>query len=240
VSARLEGCGVWAIVPAAGRGTRFESPQLRDIPKQYAPLLGGCVLQWALTALLAEPRVRGVVVPLSADDARWPGVASTLDSPKLYSTRGGATRQESVIGGIEFLTGRAAADDWVVVHDAARPCLTSRDLGSLLDVLDGGGEGAILAAPIVDTVKREREGRVQGTVDRGGLWRALTPQAFRYGQLARALRETVESGASVTDEAQAMERLGVFATLVAGSPFNIKVTLAADLDLAEAILKFGR
>jgi 2-C-methyl-D-erythritol 4-phosphate cytidylyltransferase len=226
-------------VPAAGRGTRFESPQLRDTPKQYAPLLGSCVLQWALAALLSEPRICSVVVPLSAQDTRWPGVAAALDNPKLHSTQGGATRQESVLRGIEFLADRAAADDWVVVHDAARPCLTAKDLSALLDSLDGGCDGAMLASPIVDTVKRERDGKVLETVDRRGLWRALTPQVFRYGELARALRETATLSASVTDEAQAMERVGVFATLVAGSPFNIKVTLAEDLDLAAAILKFG-
>lgn len=230
---------VWAIVPAAGRGTRFESPQLRDTPKQYAPLLHGCVLQWALRALLAEPRVRGIVVPLAADDVRWPRVAAALDNPKLHITQGGSTRQESVVRGLEFLAGHAAPDDWIVVHDAARPCLTAHDLGALLDSLDEGADGAILASPIVDTVKRERDGKALETVDRRGLWRALTPQAFRYAPLERALRETARLGISVTDEAQAMERLDVFATLVPGSPFNIKVTLAEDLDLAAAILKHG-
>jgi 2-C-methyl-D-erythritol 4-phosphate cytidylyltransferase / 2-C-methyl-D-erythritol 2,4-cyclodiphosphate synthase len=235
---------VWAVVPAAGRGARFESAQAKA-PKQYAPLLGATVIEWALAALLREPRVEGVVVALAADDAHWPVVAASLANRKVRTTIGGANRQESVMKGLAALDGLAQAEDWILVHDAARPCLTSTDLSALIDAVEAGDDGsiagavngALLAAPLVDTVKRERGGIAVDTVDREGLWRALTPQVFGFAQLKQALADVVRAGVAVTDEAQAMERLGLPAKLVRGSPFNIKVTRAEDLSMAEAILK---
>ncbi len=231
---------VWAIVPAAGRGARFAessegSPPNQEVsaPKQYAPLHGATVLEWSLRALLAEPRVHAVMVALAADDAHWPAVAARLGSPKLRTTIGGAGRQDSVANGLEALAALAAADDWVLVHDAARPCLNAADLGALLDAADP--VGAVLAVPIVDTVKRELSGRVE-TVDRQGLWRALTPQVFAFAQLRRALKEAALAGIAVTDEAQAMERTGLRPRLVQGSPFNVKITRAADLAMAAGLL----
>jgi len=236
---------LWAIVPAAGRGERFASSEPHYLPKQYTQLLGSSVLEWSLRALLAEPRVHAIVVVLAADDSHWPQVASKLNSPKLLITTGGAQRQDSVMNGLEFLTSRAAADDWILVHDAARPCLSSRDIGALADALQyesgdsaSAVSGAVLAAPIVDTVKRELQGGVE-TVDRAGLWRALTPQVFAFEQLRRALRDAARAGIAVTDEAQAMERIGVRASLVSGSPFNIKVTRAEDLSVAAGILEMA-
>ena len=231
---------VWAVVPAAGRGARFESAHSQG-PKQYAPLRGATVLEWSLAALLREDRVEAVVVALAADDLRWPAVAASLAHLKLQTALGGATRQESVMNGLKALEGQAAAEDWVLVHDAARPCLSSADLAALLDALeqpaDPTTDGAVLAAPIVDTVKRERGGVAVDTVDRDGLWRALTPQVFTFARLKRALEDVLQSGAAVTDEAQAMQRQGLAARLVRGSPFNIKVTTFADLSLAEAVLQ---
>jgi 2-C-methyl-D-erythritol 4-phosphate cytidylyltransferase/2-C-methyl-D-erythritol 2,4-cyclodiphosphate synthase len=225
---------VWAIVPAAGHGVRFTAPTEGSAPKQYAPLHGATVLEWSLRALLAEPRVHAVVVALAADDAHWPGIAARLNSPKLQTTIGGVKRQDSVANGLEFLATHAAADDWILVHDAARPCLNAADLEALLDAV--GGDGAVLAAPIVDTVKRELEGHV-ATVDRQGLWRALTPQVFAFAQLRHALKEASLAGITVTDEAQAIERMGLRPALVQGSPFNVKITRGADLSLAAKILK---
>jgi 2-C-methyl-D-erythritol 4-phosphate cytidylyltransferase/2-C-methyl-D-erythritol 2,4-cyclodiphosphate synthase len=243
VSSRLR--RVWAVVPAAGRGARFESTQA-DGPKQYARLAGATVLEWSLSALLREPRVAGIVVALAADDTRWPAIAASLTGSKIKTTIGGASRQESVMRGLKALEGRAEADDWVMVHDAARPCLTSADLAALIDAVeaceDAAGEpaavnGAVLASPVHDTVKREREGIAVDTVDRTGLWRALTPQMFGYARLTQALEDAVTWGLAVTDEAQAMERLGLPARLVRGSPFNIKVTTVSDLVMAESILR---
>jgi 2-C-methyl-D-erythritol 2,4-cyclodiphosphate synthase/2-C-methyl-D-erythritol 4-phosphate cytidylyltransferase len=241
---------LWAIVPAAGRGTRFESAS-HTAPKQYAPLVGATVIEWSLTALLGEPRVAGIVVALAADDTYWPAIAGALNSAKLETTIGGGSRQDSVMNGLDALEGRAAADDWVLVHDAARPCLTAVDLGRLIDAVEPvvAGRpvgapapgvpinGAVLAAPVVDTVKRERGGIVADTVDRDGLWRALTPQMFGFAALKRALADAARAGITVTDEAQAMERIGLPAILVRGSPFNIKVTRAEDLSMAETLLK---
>jgi 2-C-methyl-D-erythritol 4-phosphate cytidylyltransferase/2-C-methyl-D-erythritol 2,4-cyclodiphosphate synthase len=236
---------LWAIVPAAGKGERFASAAARAIPKQYTPLLGRSVLEWSLRALLTESRIHGIVVVLADGDTHWPDVAKRINSPKLMSAIGGAQRQDSVSNGLDFLASLAQADDWVLVHDAARPCLSGSDVGALADALEknpqppaGDVAGAVLAAPIVDTVKRELASGLE-TVDRAGLWRALTPQVFAYAQLRRALQDAARAGVQVTDEAQAMERIGVRAALVTGSPFNIKVTRAEDLKVAAGILKMG-
>jgi 2-C-methyl-D-erythritol 4-phosphate cytidylyltransferase/2-C-methyl-D-erythritol 2,4-cyclodiphosphate synthase len=227
---------IWAVVPAAGRGERFEkSAGASHPPKQYAPLAGATVLECSLRPLLAEPRIERVVVVLAADDARWREHAPR--SSKLLTTLGGASRQDSVLAGLKKLREHASAEDWVLVHDAARPCLESADVAALIAALEAGASGAVLAAPVVDTVKRERDGTVCETVDRSGLWRALTPQAFALGELERALEEAVRSNLGVTDESQAMERKGVRPVLVQGSAFNIKVTRAADLQVAARILQ---
>jgi 2-C-methyl-D-erythritol 2,4-cyclodiphosphate synthase/2-C-methyl-D-erythritol 4-phosphate cytidylyltransferase len=238
---------VWAVVPAAGRGARFSASAPSAAPKQYASLLGATVLEWSLKALLAEPRVHAVVLGLAADDAHWIKLVPRLASPKLHTAIGGVNRQDTVANALEFLAERAAADDWILVHDAARPCLSGDDLRALLDALDpgpgsgsragGGGarNGAVLAAPIVDTVKRELGDHVI-TVDRAGLWRALTPQVFAFAELRHALKEASLAGITVTDEAQAVERLGLHPILVQGSPFNIKITRVLDLAAAAKIL----
>ena len=234
------------MVPAAGRGDRFEAsagaaapgaaaPGASRLPKQYAPLAGATVLECSLRPLLREPRIERVVVVVAVDDARWR--ERVRGSGKLLTAIGGATRQESVLAGLKALRDQASPEDWVLVHDAARPCLESADVAALIAALEAGASGAVLAAPVVDTVKRERDGTIAETVDRNGLWRALTPQAFALGALERALEDAARSNVAVTDEAQAMERKGVRAVLVQGSPFNIKVTRAADLQTAARILQ---
>ncbi|MDP9083380.1 MAG: 2-C-methyl-D-erythritol 4-phosphate cytidylyltransferase [Pseudomonadota bacterium] len=239
---------VWAIVPAAGSGRRFNSTAAEIKPKQYAALSGATVLEWSLRALLDEPKIHAVVVVLANGDAHWPALAAKLNHPKLRTATGGANRQESVMNGLESLSAQAAPTDWALVHDAARPCFNAADLRSLLDALEpraGTGHaasadvvlaGAVLAVPVVDTVKRELGGHVS-TVDRQGLWRALTPQVFGFEQLRHALREARSAGITVTDESQAMERMGMRPVMVVGSPFNVKVTGAEDLAVAERILK---
>jgi 2-C-methyl-D-erythritol 4-phosphate cytidylyltransferase/2-C-methyl-D-erythritol 2,4-cyclodiphosphate synthase len=228
---------VWAIVPAAGRGERFAASAQGTAPKQYAPLLGATVLEWSLRALLAEPRVHAVVVAVAADDVHWANIAAKLNTSKLLTTIGGANRQDTVLNGLDFLAASAAADDWILVHDAARPCLNAADVGAVLDAVGAvNAAGAVLAAPIVDTVKRELGDHV-ATVDRRGLWRALTPQVFAFAQLRHALKEASLAGVAVTDEAQAIERMGLQPTLVPGSPFNVKITRVEDLAVASRILK---
>jgi 2-C-methyl-D-erythritol 4-phosphate cytidylyltransferase/2-C-methyl-D-erythritol 2,4-cyclodiphosphate synthase len=227
---------VWAVVPAAGRGERFAGASPDAPPKQYATLLGATILEWSLRRLLAEARIEAVVVMLAPGDAQWPPLAAKFAGARLQTAIGGSSRQESVLNGLKYLDAHAAADDWVLVHDAARPCLTAQELQLLFAALDAGAPGAVLATPIVDTIKRERDAAAVETVDRRGLWRALTPQVYAYADLRRALETAARAGLPVTDESQAMERLGVEAALVAGSPFNIKVTRPEDLEAAARIL----
>jgi 2-C-methyl-D-erythritol 4-phosphate cytidylyltransferase len=247
VTSAAEARRVFAVVPAAGRGARFD-PSAKGSPKQYATLQGATVIEWSLRALLQETRIEKVVVAVATDDTRWPALEASIGqstpavgaASKLLSAVGGASRQESVLSGLRALRTIASPDDWVLVHDAARPCLNADDVHALIAALDEGAAGAVLAAPIVDTVKRESNGLVSETVDRSGLWRAFTPQIFALGKLESALAEAVRQGITVTDEAQAMERLGVRPRLVQGSPFNIKVTRAEDLAVASQILKATR
>jgi 2-C-methyl-D-erythritol 4-phosphate cytidylyltransferase/2-C-methyl-D-erythritol 2,4-cyclodiphosphate synthase len=227
---------LWAIVPAAGRGERFAASSGSNLPKQYSPLLGRTVMEWTLRALLADERVHAIVVVLADGDPHWPAVAKKVNSSKLLTTLGGAHRQDTVMNGLQLLESQAHIEDWALVHDAARPCLSSTDLGVLIDSLESDARGAVLAVPVVDTVRRELAGEIE-TVDRNGLWRALTPQIFRFGQLRQALADASRAHVTVTDEAQALERMGVRAKMVAGSPFNIKVTRAEDLAVAAGILK---
>jgi len=228
---------VFAVVPAAGRGERFAEASLGKTPKQYAPLLGASVLEWSLKPLLGEPKIEAIVVVLRAGDPHWPLQNAAAHDARVLTVDGGDSRQESVMNGLEALAAQAAPEDWILVHDAARPCLTAAEVRTLIDALRDGVCGAVLGSPIFDTVKRERDGAVSETVDREGLWRALTPQVFGFANLTAALREANRSGVPVTDEAQAMERLGFRPLLVQGSPFNIKVTRAEDLALAARILK---
>jgi 2-C-methyl-D-erythritol 4-phosphate cytidylyltransferase/2-C-methyl-D-erythritol 2,4-cyclodiphosphate synthase len=229
---------VFAVVPAAGRSERFaQAPPGESGLKQYAPLLGASVLEWSLRALLNESRIEAIVVVLRSGDTRGLELIASMNDARLRAAIGGNSRQESVMNGLQSLGGIARPADWILVHDAARPCLIAADVRALIDALRDGVSGAVLASPIVDTVKRARDGVVSETVDRAGLWRALTPQVFAFAELKNALGDAMRLGITATDEAQAMERLGVRPLLVQGSPFNIKITRAEDLIAAEGILK---
>lgn len=222
----------WAIVPAAGRGERFGAAA----PKQYAPLLGRPVLSWAVGALLAEPSIDGVMVALAAGDRRWRSIPEAVD-PRVSTCAGGERREHSVSNAIEALAARARDTDWVLVHDAARPCLRGEDLRALFEALGDEPVGGLLAVPVSDTLKRQgADGRSHGTVAREGLWRALTPQVFRYGLLRRALAMCLERERAVTDEAAAVEALGLRPLLVRGHDDNLKITNPEDGALAAAIL----
>lgn len=222
----------WVIVPAAGRARRMGAA----VPKQYLPLAGRTVLDWSLAPFLAHERVAGIVVVLAAQDPHWPQTELARQA-KIVTTTGGAERMDSVLAGLEILQGQAALEDWVLVHDAARPCLSATDLQRLLDQLHDDAVGGLLAAPVVDTLKRADEGgRVARTVAREKLWRALTPQMFRRDVLQRALDRARRDGVLATDEAQAVEALGLQPKLVAGDADNIKITLPEDLPRAERIL----
>ena len=229
------GARLFAVVPAAGRGERFGGRH----PKQYAALLGRPVLSWSLGALLAVPSVRAVVVALSEGDRRFARLPEARD-PRVRTCRGGARRELSVANALEALYGEARDEDWVMVHDAARPCLHPSDVRQLVAALEGDPVGGLLALPVGDTLKSAgRDGRCDRTVPREGLWRALTPQMFRYGVLRRALKLNLERERVVTDEASAVEALGLRPRLVTGRTDNIKITLPGDRGLAAAILQAG-
>ena len=223
----------WAVMPAAGRGTRLGS----DLPKQYLNVAGRTLIEHSLRALLGHPDVDGVVVALHPDDPYWAGWREMEGKP-IYTCMGGAERADSVLAALQGLPATVSEDQWVLVHDAARPCLRGVDLSRLLAIGQADPIGAILAAPVRDTIKRaDTDSRSIRTESRQMLWRALTPQMFRRGGLTRALQAAMRSGVVITDEAMAMERLGLKPRLVEGSEDNIKVTTQADLVLAEFILK---
>lgn len=205
-------------------------------PKQYLPLAGRTVIEWSLAPFLERDDCAAIVVVLAQDDGWWRDLPISSESTVMTAT-GGAERVHSVLAGLISLADRAHALDWVLVHDAARPCLSSGDLGRLMTKLAEDEVGGLLAAPLVDTLKRaDSADRVLETVSRDLLWRALTPQMFRYGLLKRALSLAVERNLAVTDEAQSIEALGLKPRLVAGDADNIKITVPADLERAERIL----
>jgi 2-C-methyl-D-erythritol 4-phosphate cytidylyltransferase len=222
--------GYWLVLPAAGSGQRIGGP----VPKQYLPLRGRCSLLWALEAFLGDVRCLGAVVAIAAHDTRWPVLRAGLPS-SFREAPGGAQRADSVANCLQVLRDAAGDGDDVLVHDAARPCVSRREIDALLAA--DAPDGALLALPLADTLKRDdAAGRVAETPTRTGLWRALTPQRFPYGLLRGALEQARRSGRSPTDEAQAVEWLGRRPRLVAGDATNIKITTAADFALAEAIL----
>jgi 2-C-methyl-D-erythritol 4-phosphate cytidylyltransferase len=205
------------------------------VPKQYLPLAGRAVIAWALDPLLRCDRIRRIVVATSPTDEHWPRVAP--NSRKLTRVDGGGRRQDSVLAALESLEGEAGAKDWALVHDAARPCLSDRDLEALLSAVDAAGEGGLLASPLRDTLKQDDgAGRVAATLPRERLWQALTPQVFPYRALLAALRLAAEQDATVTDEAAAMERAGSAPLIVEGDSRNLKLTRPGDLAMAEALL----
>jgi len=228
----VSGAAHWAVVPAAGSGLRMGA----DVPKQYLLLRGRRVLDHSLAALLGHPAIRGAVVAVAADDARWRDCDHARD-PRVRWVAGGAERCHSVLNALSELAGEAAADDWALVHDAARPCLSREDLDRLVDRLRDHPVGGLLGVPVRDTMKRcADDGSVVGTVDRVGLWHAYTPQMFRFGLLKAALESATAAGDLVTDEAAAVERVGLVPRVVEGSFGNIKVTRPQDLALAEFFL----
>lgn len=231
----------YALVPAAGSGTRSGA----EMPKQYLPLGGAPLLFQTLLSLCAAPQIECVWVVLAPDDDYWEERDEHWKrlAPKLKPLYcGGATRAQSVRNGLEAVAeaGMPVRDeDWMLVHDAARPCLDSRTLERLLTTVGDDPVGGLLAVPLADTLKRGSEAqsgeapRVEATLPRERLWQAQTPQMFRFGILRAALERAPE----VSDEAGAVEACGYAPLLVTGSPSNLKVTWPGDLELAELLLK---
>ncbi|MFN3714605.1 MAG: 2-C-methyl-D-erythritol 4-phosphate cytidylyltransferase [Alcanivoracaceae bacterium] len=216
---------LYALVPAAGVGTRMAA----SLPKQYLTLRGSTVAEQTLSRLLAFAPIQQIVVATSSVDLWWPqlGIAH---HQRVRSVLGGETRALSVLSGLRALKEIATERDWVLVHDMARPCVRLSDIEILLR--DCGPEGAILAAPVTDTIKRADRDHVLATVPRQQLWRALTPQLFPIYALHDALTAALAAGVEITDEASAIERTGIQPRLVTGHADNIKITVPADLALA--------
>lgn len=217
----------WAVIPAAGIGSRMGN----DTPKQYLEVAGSTLLEHSVGVLLDSAEIAGIVVALHPEDNR------ALALPMLNDTRvqrvtGAEQRSGSVLAALDALAEQAAPADWVLVHDAARPCLRPADLERLITQVTQTQCGGLLAEPIVDTVKQaSAQGRVTATLDRTTLWRAQTPQMFRLQELRDALRSALSCGKEVSDEASAMELADFPVQLIRGSASNLKVTVPADLPL---------
>ena len=223
----------WAVIPAAGSGVRMGS----SIPKQYLSLAGRPVIEWVVDVLLAEPAIAGVTVAVAADDPYWKRYLPGAWQKPVRIAAGGETRAHTVLNALLTLEQELEAHDWVLVHDAARPCLHPRDLGKLLQSIGDDPVGGILATPVADTLKKVDEDRlVIATTDRDDLWRAFTPQMFRYQLLKEALQAGLAAGEPPSDEAGALERMRKPVMVVEGRSDNIKITRPDDIALAEAIL----
>ncbi len=225
----------YALIPAAGSGSRMGGA----VEKQYMDLNAVPMIAHAMMVLAREPRIEKLFIVLSPTDKRWNNYAWQGWDERIEVLRcGGATRAETVLNGLETMSKVCNTDDWVLVHDAARPCLPDEMLGKLLDEVAEDPVGGLLAVPVADTLKRaaantESGARAEATVPRAGLWQAQTPQMFRHGKLVEALRA---AGSDMTDEASAIEQLGLQPRLVESDSRNLKVTYPQDLELAGLIL----
>ncbi|MEH6549560.1 MAG: 2-C-methyl-D-erythritol 4-phosphate cytidylyltransferase [Pseudomonadales bacterium] len=223
----------WFVLVAAGQGKRFGGA----LPKQYATVGGKTLLAYSLEALLDTTSIAGGVMVVAEEDPVW----SRLDLPmdKVRVTVGGDVRARSVFNGLRVLMEQASEQDWVMVHDAARPCINNQWLNGLLQQLEGHPIGGVPVVPVVDTLKYGSQDYVEKTVDRNHMWRAQTPQIFRLGLLYRALELALSAGKPVTDESSAVELAGSKPLLLSGLESNIKVTRQEDLALAKYYLSQG-
>ena len=217
----------WAVVPAAGVGKRMNA----DRPKQYLPLLDKTVIEHTLIRLLNSGVFTAVAVAISEEDPYWPEL-DIASHEKVITAAGGKERADSVLSALKAIRTLASDNDWVLVHDAARPCITATDIRHLINTLKNDEVGGILALSSHDTLKNVQADCIVGTLDRRHIWRALTPQMFRYGLLKNAL-EAAEGNPAITDEASALELIGLQPKIVEGRSDNIKITRPEDLALAQ-------
>ncbi len=222
----------WAVIPAAGVGKRMGS----DVPKQYLKLGNSTVIERTLTVLLDHYGIDGAVVALGKDDPYWPGLEFTHHKP-LYTVDGGKERYDSVLNALKKLLEVGDENDWVLVHDAARPNLSSADIAKLIEDGSKSDDGALLGYHVRDTMKRAgNDNRVEITVDRVKLWHALTPQMFPLRKLYDATVNARQSGVAITDDASAMELAGYTPLMVAGDASNIKITTQNDYEIIQKIM----
>lgn len=227
-----EAANRWVVIPAAGTGKRMGAA----IPKQYLPLCGRAVIDHTIERLLLHPAIDGMYVVLGEQDAWWSQTAYA-DHPDLVCVNGGKERCHSVLNALDTLAERAKPDDWILVHDAARPCVRRADIDRLIQQVEQYPQGGLLGMPVRDTMKRtNHQAQISETVDRNQLWHAFTPQMFRFARLHHAMRGALQVGCQVTDEASAVEWAGDKPLMVEGSPDNLKITRPEDLTLAEFFL----
>ncbi len=221
----------WLVIPAAGIGQRTGN----DLPKQYQMLAGKTVLEHTLNAFLPLTGLQGIIIALHPDDQHFAGLA--LNDKRIDTVTGGKERADSVLNALHSLTDRITPDSWVLVHDAARPCVKTGEVASMLQALDGEEVGGIMAVPASDTIKRVAEnGEILGTEVRDSLWHAQTPQMFRHGLLRESLQRALDENVAVTDEASALESQGYQPKVFQGKRSNIKITLPEDFAIATEIL----
>ncbi len=234
---------VWVVIPAAGVGKRMQS----DVPKQYIRIFDKTVIEHTLDCFTNHSRVAGIIIALHSDDPYWKTIAHKIQSSvPIYTVEGGQERCESVMQGLDYLSTveQLNTQQWVMVHDAARPCVAPHDINALLALTEQADSsvnnmvGGILATPVKDTMKRAKQGThtILKTESRDDLWHALTPQLFRLGELYDALEQGLDAQAEITDEASALERLDKFPLLVEGSAQNIKITHPGDVEIATNFL----
>lgn len=223
----------FVVIPAAGVGSRMAN----DTPKQYIQIHGQTLLEYALTPFVQHAAVSRIAVALHADDAHW-STLSLRGHPKITTTVGGETRAQSVLNGLHALHEHARDEDWVMVHDAARPGVRTAHIDRLMTAVSAHAVGGLLAVPVHDTLKKaDDQHRVLETVAREQLWAAQTPQLFRMGVLRHALTQALSSGVTLTDESSAVERLGYKPLLVPGDRCNFKVTTREDVTLMQPCLQ---
>jgi len=226
---------LWALVPASGVGSRMKS----DRPKQYLQIHNRYILDHTLFRLLSVPNLTGIMLVLSDDDPFWPR-SNFANHPKVHTAIGGMERFNSVLNGLYELEGIASDEAWIMVHDAARPCVRVSDIETLIDV-SKRHDGGLLGLPAKDTIKLVgAERKVKTTVDRSRIWMAFTPQMFRVGQLRSAIEQAIEKKEMITDDASAMELAGYEPVMVEGAADNIKITHPEDLVLAQWYLEQQR
>jgi 2-C-methyl-D-erythritol 4-phosphate cytidylyltransferase len=222
------------VIPAAGIGERVGA----SIPKQYLQIAGKTILEHAINPFVSNSRIVGITVALHPEDTHFVTLdMSKAASEKIHSVVGGATRAQSVLNALDSFEAQLGEDDFVLVHDAARPCLTAGDLDHLMDVCFKHEVGGIIGSRVTDTIKQVENSDIVNTLDRESIWRAYTPQMFRFGILQSAIQEAFKNNVCITDEASALEYIGYQPCMVEGDARNIKVTTAEDVSLAEIFLQ---
>jgi 2-C-methyl-D-erythritol 4-phosphate cytidylyltransferase len=230
--------GLWFIVPAAGIGQRMGTA----VPKQYLPFANSTIIETTLKTLLSIEPLAGIVVAIHPKDTQW-STLSMSQHTKIHTVIGGDERSDSVLSALDFLDSILVSDKcgdepWVLVHDAARPCISPDSIYKMVNSLADGGVGGILGVSSSDTLKRvNAQKTIESTIDRSTVWQAQTPQMFRYGVLRNALSQAIQNNQVITDEASALELAGYAVNIIAGRRDNIKITQADDLPIAEAIYK---